>query len=114
MSAMKFSHSPFHNALQSEISLPFQQICACLQRMAWAQDQWEKLVQVSSGEAGPSFDPQQEASDAVQQLQDADVVLTSYEVLRQEVHYSPEGARLHSLRRAKKYAVPESPLLSVR
>ncbi|KAL0047258.1 hypothetical protein WJX82_010979 [Trebouxia sp. C0006] len=82
-------------------------------RMAWAQDQWEKLVQVSSGEAGPSFDPQQEASDAVQQLQDADVVLTSYEVLRQEVHYSPEGARLHSLRRAKKYAVPESPLLSV-
>ncbi|KAL0039084.1 hypothetical protein WJX77_007371 [Trebouxia sp. C0004] len=82
-------------------------------RMAWAQDQWEKLVQVSSGEAGPSFDPQQEASDAVQQLQEADVVLTSYEVLRQEVHYSPEGARLHSLRRAKKYVVPESPLLSV-
>ena len=82
--------------------------------MAWAQDQWEKLVQVSSGEALPSFDPQQEACAAVKQLLDADVVLTSYEVLRQEVHYSPEGARLHSLRRAKKYAVPESPLLSVR
>lgn len=82
--------------------------------MAWAQDQWEKLVQVSSGVAQPSFDPQQEASAAVRQLLDADVVLTSYEVLRQEVHYSPEGARLHSLRRAKKYAVPESPLLSVR
>ena len=89
-------------------------ISACLQRMAWAQDQWEKLAQVSSGAAGPSFDPQQEASDAVQQLLEADVVLTSYEVLRQEVHYSPEGARLHSLRRAKKYVVPESPLLSVR
>ena len=89
-------------------------ISGCPQRMAWAQDQWEKLAQVSSGAAGPSFDPQQEASDAVQQLLEADVVLTSYEVLRQEVHYSPEGARLHSLRRAKKYVVPESPLLSVR
>ena len=42
------------------------------------------------------------------------MVLTSYEVLRQEVHYSPEGASMHSLRRAKKYAVPESPLLNVR
>lgn len=82
--------------------------------MAWAQDQWQQLVQVSTGEAGPSFDPQQEASDALQHLLGADVVLTSYEVLRQEVHYSPESASLHGLRRAKKYAVPESPLLSVR
>lgn len=69
---------------------------------------------MSKGEAGPSFDPQQEASDALQRLLGADVVLTSYEVLRQEVHYSPESASIHSLRRAKKYAVPESPLLSVR
>ena len=82
--------------------------------MAWAQDQWQQLVQVSKGEAHPSFDPQQEAADALQQLLGADVVLTSYEVLRQEVHYSPESASVHSLRRAKKYAVPESPLLSVR
>ena len=78
------------------------------------QDQWEKLAQVSSGEVQPSFDPQQEASDALQQLLDADVVLTSYDVLRQEVYYSPEGAKSHSLRHAKKYTVPESPLLSVR
>ncbi|KAL3162473.1 hypothetical protein ABBQ32_010136 [Trebouxia sp. C0010 RCD-2024] len=82
-------------------------------RMAWAQDQWQQLVQVSKGEAHPSFDPQQEAADALHQLLGADVVLTSYEVLRQEVHYSPESASVHSLRRAKKYAVPESPLLSV-
>lgn len=82
--------------------------------MAWAQDQWQQLVQVSKGEAGPSFDPCQEASDALQRLLGADVVLTSYEVLRQEVHYSPESASMHSLRRAKKYAVPESPLLNVR
>ena len=82
--------------------------------MAWAQDQWQQLVQVSTGEAGPSFDPQQEASDALQHLLGADVVLTSYEVLRQEVHYSPESASLHGLRRAKKYTVPESPLLSIR
>lgn len=82
--------------------------------MAWAQDQWQQLVQVSKGEAHPSFDPQQEAADALHQLLGADVVLTSYEVLRQEVHYSPESASVHSLRRAKKYAVPESPLLSVR
>lgn len=85
-----------------------------MQRMAWMQDQWEKLAQVSSGEVQPSFDPQQEAADALQLLLDADVVLTSYDVLRQEVHYSPEGAKTHSLRHAKKYSVPESPLLSVR
>lgn len=84
------------------------------QRIAWAQDQWQQLVQVSKGEAGPSFDPQQEASDALQRLLGADVVLTSYEVLRQEVHYSPESAGMRSLRRAKKYVVPESPLLNVR
>lgn len=82
--------------------------------MAWMQDQWEKLAQVSSGNVQPSFDPQQEAADALQLLLDADVVLTSYDVLRQEVHYSPEGAKTHSLRHAKKYSVPESPLLSVR
>lgn len=69
---------------------------------------------MSKGEAHPSFDPQQEAADALHQLLGADVVLTSYEVLRQEVHYSPESASVHSLRRAKKYAVAESPLLSVR
>lgn len=84
------------------------------QRMAWAQDQWQKLVQVSAGEADPSFDPQQEASDALKYLLEADVVLTSYDVLKQEVHYSPESERLHTLRRAKKYIVPESPLLSFR
>ena len=93
---------------------PFTATSPALQRMAWAQDQWEKLLQVSTGEADPSFDPQQEASDALSYLLEADVVLTSYDVLRQEVHYSPHSDRLHSLRRAKKYVVPESPLLSVR
>ena len=78
------------------------------------QDQWEKLAQVSSGQMQPSFDPQQEAADALQLLLDADVVLTSYDVLRQEVHYSPQSAKSHSLRHAKRYSVPESPLLSVR
>lgn len=78
------------------------------------QDQWEKLSQVSSGAVPPSFDPQQEAADALEQLLHADVILTSYDVLRQEVHYSPEGSRAHSLRHTKKYTVPESPLLSIK
>ncbi len=41
------------------------------------------------------------------------VVVTSYEVLRQEVYYSPENRILGALRHKKRYMVPESPLLQV-
>lgn len=43
----------------------------------------------------------------------AQVVVTSYEVLRQEVYYSPENRILGALRHKKRYRVPESPLLQV-
>ncbi|GLC48768.1 hypothetical protein PLESTB_000145900 [Pleodorina starrii] len=61
-----------------------------------------------------SCDPQAEARAAVQELLDADVVLTTYSVLKEEVHYSPSNRVLSGLRHEKKYSVPESPLLQIR
>ncbi|GFR52444.1 hypothetical protein Agub_g15018, partial [Astrephomene gubernaculifera] len=64
----------------------------------------------------PSCDPQAEAAEALAGLLGAEVVLTTYAVLREEVHYSPGSQRgvLSGLRYEKKYAVPESPLMQVR
>lgn len=44
----------------------------------------------------------------------ADVVLTTYETLRQEVHYGKEEAGGKALRYAKRYRVPNTPLLQCR
>ncbi|GIM15480.1 hypothetical protein Vretimale_18260, partial [Volvox reticuliferus] len=60
-----------------------------------------------------SCDPMAEADAAVGELLEADVVLTTYSVLKEEVHYSPSNRVLSGLRHEKKYSVPESPLLQV-
>lgn len=54
-----------------------------------------------------------QAAAAVAQLVAADVVLTTYSVLQQEVHYSPHSQVLRSLRHEKRYKIVESPLLQV-
>ena len=59
----------------------------------------------------PSFDAAAEAQAALRRLQHADVVLTSFDVLRAEVNFVPNT---RSFRRPKKYAVPHCPLLQVR
>jgi hypothetical protein len=66
----------------------------------------------------PAFDAEEEASEAVAAIWGgaADVVLTTYAVLQQEVHLSPrhaDGVAARALRHAKRYRVPESPLLQV-
>ena len=55
--------------------------------------------------AEPTEDAEAEAAAAVSALTDCDVVLTSYAVLQQEVHYSPSSGTLGSLRHAKRYKV---------
>ena len=49
-------------------------------------------------------------------LTKADIVLTTYQALRREVHYASDftggGSHVRSLRYAKKYSVPTCPLLS--
>ena len=55
--------------------------------------------------AEPTEDAEAEAAAAVSALTDCDVVLTSYAVLQQEVHYSPSSGTLSSLRHAKRYKV---------
>lgn len=55
-----------------------------------------------------------EAAREVDRLRGAAVVLTTYDVLQREVHFSPNKERLASLRSEKRYVVPESPLLTLR
>ena len=50
----------------------------------------------------------------MQRLAGASVVLTTYDVLQREVHFSPNLERISSLRSEKRYQVPESPLLTLR
>ncbi|KAK9830399.1 hypothetical protein WJX72_011536 [[Myrmecia] bisecta] len=61
-----------------------------------------------------TYDMQEDARKAVAQLLEADVVLTTYWVLQQEVDFNPAVERLQSLRKPKKYQVPLSPLLHLR
>ncbi len=83
-------------------------------QMQFIQSEWERYQLVAAGLADPSYNAAQEAHDAMQRLLEADVVLTSYRVLQQEVHYSPNHSQERRLRHAKKYTVPESPLLAIR
>lgn len=83
------------------------------------QDQWESLQRlVENGPAAgqAEYDAEAEARAAVAELvaEGADVVLTTYAVLQQEVHYSAAGEDAPRLRHAKRYRVPDSPLISVR
>lgn len=55
-----------------------------------------------------------EAAKEVERLRGTAVVLTTYDVLQREVHFSPNEERLSSLRSEKRYQVPTSPLLSLR
>jgi hypothetical protein len=68
----------------------------------------------------PVFDSEAEAAAAVDQLMGADIVLTTYPVLQQEVHFSGSKSNgstgstmLGALRHNKRYKVPESPLLQL-
>ena len=65
----------------------------------------------------PVFDAEAEAAAAVRSLVGADVVLTSYTVLQQEVYYSGASVEgtgvVGALRKAKRYKVPECPLLQL-
>jgi hypothetical protein len=62
----------------------------------------------------PSFDAEADAAAAVAALVKGGLVLTTYDVLQQEVHFSgSSGERLASLRHKKRYRIPQSPLLQV-
>lgn len=62
-------------------------------------------------EVEPSFNPNESAQIALDSLLEADVVLTSFNVLRDEVYYT--GEKIRNLRRAKRYPTPVCPLLQV-
>ncbi|KAL6782339.1 hypothetical protein ACKKBG_A06415 [Auxenochlorella protothecoides x Auxenochlorella symbiontica] len=84
-------------------------------RQTVAQREAELYSRLAAGEAPwPSFSPEAEAGEAAAKLRAADVVLTTFEVLKQEVHYSPDNKLLGSLRYAKRYHVPVCPLLQIR
>lgn len=70
---------------------------------------YAKLLAGEAVEA--SYDPEAEVAGALRRLQAADVVLTSFDVLRAEVYFVPSS---RSLRHAKRYAVPHCPLLQAR
>ena len=58
---------------------------------------WEQLQKVADGSVEATFDAEAEAREALARLQGADVVLTSYTVLQQEVSASHEPAcKVHS------------------
>eukprot|EP00891_Asterochloris_glomerata_P005983 jgi/Astpho2/5983/Aster-x1340 len=75
---------------------------------------WEQLQKVADGSVEATFDAEAEAREALAKLQGADVVLTSYTVLQQEVYHSPGLFVERQLRHAKKYKTAESPLLTPR
>jgi len=62
-------------------------------------------------EVEPSFNPNESAQIALDSLLEAEVVLTSFDVLRDEVYYT--GEKIRSLRRPKRYPTPVCPLLQV-
>jgi SNF2 family DNA or RNA helicase len=70
---------------------------------------YSRLLQGGSVQA--SYDAAAEAAAALCRLSRADVVLTSFDVLRAEVHFVP---RERELRHRKRYQVPHCPLLQVR
>ena len=63
-------------------------------RSSWLQftqviNNWEQLQKVADGSVEATFDAEAEAQEALARLQGADVVLTSYTVLQQEVGATP-------------------------
>jgi len=62
-------------------------------------------------EVEPSFNPNESAQIALHSLLEAEVVLTSFDVLRDEVYYT--GEKIRTLRRPKRYPTPVCPLLQV-
>ena len=61
---------------------------------SWVQfaqviNNWEQLQKVADGSVEATFDAEAEAREALAKLQGADVVLTSYTVLQQEVSATP-------------------------
>ena len=60
------------------------------------------------------YDARTEARKLIEQLSQADVVITTFPVLQREHHYPPLEERMRVLRRPKRYIVPESPLISMR
>ncbi|KAK2077014.1 hypothetical protein QBZ16_005242 [Prototheca wickerhamii] len=89
-------------------------------RQTQAQREAELLARLRAGEApaegawaSGGYSVEREAAEAAARLAGADVVLTTMDVLRQEVHYSPDNPLLKSLRAPKRYGVPTCPLLQV-
>ncbi|PRW05825.1 E3 ubiquitin- ligase SHPRH [Chlorella sorokiniana] len=108
-----------HGALSVEVYDGLRGLAGAMQdqssgqkRQKPAQREMELYGRLLAGEdIEPSFDAAAEAQAALRRLQHADVVLTSFDVLRAEVNFVPNA---RSFRRPKKYAVPHCPLLQVR
>ncbi|GAB4816117.1 hypothetical protein N2152v2_003163 [Parachlorella kessleri] len=82
--------------------------------LAQAQREAELYERMLSGDSvAPAFDPDLDARLAAGRLRQADVVLTTFDVLQREVYYAP-NERASGLRHAKRYAIPTCPLLQVR
>lgn len=76
-----------------------------------AQREMELYERMRSGDDRPSYSPAQEAVEAVHHLLAADVVITTFDVLKNEVYFQ---GQTRSMRHAKKYPVPVCPLLQIR
>lgn len=72
----------------------------------------EFYARMAAGEDPPVDDADAYARDIARTLAAADVVLTSFDVLSKEVHYDSEK-NLRPLRHAKRYKVPDCPLVLV-
>jgi len=82
------------------------------------QDQWETLRNVAAGHSVLAFQADEEVDAVVKRLMEADIILTTYQVLQGEVNYNDPvrgavGESTRVLRHPKKYKVPVSPLLAV-
>jgi E3 ubiquitin-protein ligase SHPRH len=82
-------------------------------RLTDAQREFDLYTRRAAGEAPASFDARAAAVVTARTLAAADVVLTSFDVLQQEVYYSPDNPALRGLRHVKRYTVPECPLVAV-
>ena len=62
----------------------------------------------------PAYDGEVAFEMLVEEMMAADVVLTTYPILREEVYYVDQSVRTSSLRHAKRYPVIPSPLRTLR
>jgi E3 ubiquitin-protein ligase SHPRH len=77
------------------------------------QREYASLRGAPEGETAESVALRARVAARAAALAAADVVLTSFDVLQNEVHYTPESRSQRSMRAAKRYVPPECPLLLV-